>query len=240
MLQAEPAAASEPRSPLERAAFVPRFVNVGRRRRRDYRGGFSLELHGPDPVTDLDAATQAALGIDAASAPSLSYQLVHAIGEIPPRAESTVTLHPEQRDSLGRPVPVIRLARGSEDAAMARDMEETALAVCDALAGEGSRVFDLRPLTGRNVGSHEAGTCPMGRTRRSPVDLEGRVRGVPGLYIADASLLPSGLDRPPTLTILALALNTADSISAEGRSGARSKRRWPAVAQGARGGAGQR
>ncbi len=47
----------------------------------------------------------------------------------------------------------------------------------------------------------------------------GAVRGVPGLYVADASLLPTGLDRYPTLTVLALALGVADGIIEAAGSG---------------------
>ncbi|WP_171165486.1 GMC oxidoreductase [Streptomyces sp. I05A-00742] len=50
--------------------------------------------------------------------------------------------------------------------------------------------------------SHPVGGCAVGRT----TDLEGRVRGVPGLYVVDGSLLPGSVGGAnPSLTITALA-----------------------------------
>jgi choline dehydrogenase-like flavoprotein len=46
----------------------------------------------------------------------------------------------------------------------------------------------------------------------SVTDAMGRVRGTDGLYVADTSVFPTGGDRHPTLTLLALAARTADSI----------------------------
>jgi choline dehydrogenase-like flavoprotein len=51
--------------------------------------------------------------------------------------------------------------------------------------------------------------------RRGVTDGWGRVHGLPNLHIAGSSLFPTGGWANPTLTILALALRTADRISAE-------------------------
>lgn len=214
-----PASDVTPARALERVAFVPRFVNLGRKQRRDYIGGFSLELHGPEPLLGLGGDALRALGIDAADAAQQSCYLVHAMGEAAPGPGRRVELNPDARDSLGRPVPVIHWSNDDNDVRMARDMCETAIAICDALALPGARVIPVRdPLTAP-VLTHEAGTCAMGRDpRHAPCELSGQLRGVPGLYLADGSLMPSALDRPPTLTLLALALNTADCIVESARS----------------------
>jgi len=169
-------------------------------------------------LKELGAAGIHGLGIDAREAQQLSYCLVNAIGEAHPDERRSVTLHARECDSLGRAVPVVNLAWSEEQKAMAVDMEETVAAVGDALAPPGSRIIRLRDALRPGGIAHEAGTARMGKNSREGVtDLWGAVFGVNGLYIADASVLPTALDRHPTLTLLALALRTADKVATDGR-----------------------
>lgn len=65
-------------------------------------------------------------------------------------------------------------------------------------------------------GFHHMGTTRMaGDPRRGVTDGWGRVHGLPNLHVAGSSLFPTGGWANPTLTILALALRTADRISTE-------------------------
>jgi choline dehydrogenase-like flavoprotein len=215
-----PAHSRIPLGPLERCALIPRFVNVGRKRRRDYRSGFTVELRGPIAADQLGAAGLRALGIDPQEATQLSYCLVNAIGEAHPHERRRVTLDRVERDSLGRPTPVVNLAWSEEQRAMAADMEETAAAVADSLAPPGSRIIRLREALRPGGIAHEAGLARMGTNpREGVVDPWGAVYGVQGLYIGDASVMPTALDRYPTLTLLALALRTADRVAENGRHG---------------------
>lgn len=57
---------------------------------------------------------------------------------------------------------------------------------------------------------HPTGTVRMGADpQRHPVDAQGRLRGVRGTWIADASILPSCPEVNPQVTIMALALAVA-------------------------------
>ena len=66
------------------------------------------------------------------------------------------------------------------------------------------------------------GTVRMGADPGShPVDPRGRLRTrdgrpVPGLYVADGSLFPTGIGVNPMITILALGRRVARTIVAEG------------------------
>ncbi len=60
---------------------------------------------------------------------------------------------------------------------------------------------------------HPTGSARMGADRqRCPVDADGRLRGAHGVYVADASVLPTCPEVNPQLTIMAMALGIADGI----------------------------
>ena len=84
------------------------------------------------------------------------------------------------------------------------------------------RSFDFSPNRGSVFSAHQMGTVRMGAdTGSHPVDPRGRLRTrdgrpVPGLYVADGSLFPTGIGVNPMITILALGRRVARTIVAEG------------------------
>jgi hypothetical protein len=60
---------------------------------------------------------------------------------------------------------------------------------------------------------HPTGTATAGADDQlCPVDETGRLRGVEGVWVADASILPSSPEVNPQLSIMALALGVADGV----------------------------
>ena len=85
--------------------------------------------------------------------------------------------------------------------------------------------FDFGPNRGSVFSAHQMGTARMGSDPRlHPCDTDGHVRSgarardvvVRGLYVADASLFPTGIGTNPMLTIMALARRVARTVAAEG------------------------
>jgi choline dehydrogenase-like flavoprotein len=75
----------------------------------------------------------------------------------------------------------------------------------------------LDPRAYISILSHLFGGCTMGRDpARSVCDGRGRVHGYEGLYIADASAIPTNLGVNPQHTIMALARYWSEGILAEG------------------------
>ena len=65
---------------------------------------------------------------------------------------------------------------------------------------------------------HPTGTAAAGADeRRCPVDEHGRWRGVDGVWVADASILPSSPEVNPQLSIMAVALAVADEVCSRSR-----------------------
>jgi len=130
----------------------------------------------------------------------------------------------------GRPVVRYELAPGDREA-MADGVARAAQALLAAgadevwtshlvptrIADEGDleRIADLpyRSCSLVLTSTSPLGTCAMGSQRKSAVtDGGGRVHVVDGLYIADASLLPSAPGVPVGATVSALAFRVADAI----------------------------
>jgi len=83
----------------------------------------------------------------------------------------------------------------------------------------------LRPGDFEVTAFHPLGTCRMGgRADTSCVDPEGEAHHVRGLVVADGSAVPSSLGVNPQMTIMALALRSAEHLDARldrlGRTGA--------------------
>jgi choline dehydrogenase-like flavoprotein len=69
------------------------------------------------------------------------------------------------------------------------------------------------------MGSVRMGAAPADH----PCDPAGRVRTrggttIPGLYVGDGSLFPTGIGVNPMITIMALARRVARTVAAEGRA----------------------
>ncbi len=146
-----------------------------------------------------------------------------------PNPDSRVTLAAET-DSTGTP-------RISLDWRMTRQDVESAAALVNALAGEVARAglgevqradwladggsqWVTDPLVSAHPigGYHHMGTTRMADDPKQGVtDQWGRVHGLANLYVAGSSLFPTGGWANPTLTIIALALRTAERIAEEAR-----------------------
>lgn len=189
------------------SAFVPRFTNVAGGAARPYVGGFSLEVVGPSPAAVLGDNVGPMLGVSAdLLADSTIYQ-VHALGTMLPSCERTVRFDDADRDTLGRPVPVLRLASSDNDRSIGEDMNAACIAVAEALGPDATCVPFMQP-DGLVLGSEVL----FGRDDDRDFDPEGRHRRVTGLHVADGRHAPLVGDRHPTLTMLACAARAADAV----------------------------
>jgi len=204
--------------------------------------GFGFRLEVPSALPGVLAA--AFPWRDAADHRALMRELEHAAVIIPivrDREAGRVTI-----DRRGRPVVSYRV-RGMTRRLCVRAIVEAA---CLHLAAGAREAFTLhtKPIRVRRgddldafarrveesgvgpnrVGmfsAHQMSTARMGGHRRASVaDPDGRVRGVQGLVVADASAFPSASGVNPMLTIMALARRNASRVLAVGSARAPSAR----------------
>jgi choline dehydrogenase-like flavoprotein len=147
-------------------------------------------------------------------------------GEQAPNPDSRVRLA-DDRDALGMPRAVLEWRTSALDvdsaaglvAALGRESKRLGLGQVEPAAwlSEPGRTWVTDPLISTHpiAGYHHMGTARMANDpRRGVTDRETRVHGVGNLYVAGSALFPTSGWANPTLTIIALALRTADRIAA--------------------------
>lgn len=145
---------------------------------------------------------------------------IDAISEQRPNPDSRVTLS-DRTDRLG--VPLARIdwrICDQERFTIMRLAQLTSKAFSQAGLPQpewAPWVSQARPADGVLIDmAHTLGTTRMStRPAEGVVDIDCRVHGVQGLYIAGGSVFPSSGHANPTLMILALAIRLADTLKSE-------------------------
>jgi choline dehydrogenase-like flavoprotein len=111
------------------------------------------------------------------------------------------------------------IARAAEIhfAAGAREAYPQLAGLTSLPATDGARAIDTRETRPRDLrleAFHPMGTARMGADpRRAVVAPSGQFHGVPGLYVADASIFPTSLRVNPMITIMACARRIAGGLA---------------------------
>jgi len=175
-----------------------------------FAGGYLLQSIGIMPVT---YASQVARGRglwgEALRTHMRCYNHaagINILGECLPYDDNYVELSSEL-DDRGLPKPRIHFTLGENELRLCRHGEAL---MRDIWAAAGAHDIWTYQRT-----AHVIGTCRMGTDPGvAVVDRDGRTFDVPNLYISDNSTFPSALSANPALTIMALALRTADEFLA--------------------------
>jgi choline dehydrogenase-like flavoprotein len=172
----------------------------------DFAGGYLLQSIGVMPVT---YASQVARGRglwgDELREHMLGYNRVAGInmlGESLPSPDNYLELS-DELDARGLPKPRVHYTHGQNEHRMIAHGERLMRQIWGETGARNIWAFQRSP--------HTIGTCRMGlRESDAVVNPDGRLFDLPNLYISDNSTFPSALSVNPALTIMALALRTAD------------------------------
>ena len=134
-------------------------------------------------------------------------------GEMLPRYENQVSLHPTLKDKWGMPQLHIDCSLGDNDFKMLHDMADTAANIL-----EGIGVKDVSSYIGAlhnnwfpGLAIHEMGTARMGKDPKTSI-LNGhnQAHDVPNLFVTDGSCMTSSAHQNPSLTYMALTARAVD------------------------------
>ncbi len=110
-----------------------------------------------------------------------------------------------EKDELGIPKPRINFSYGENEQRMSAHAAKLMTAAWQAAGASDIWTFERS--------AHTIGTCRMGASPAdSVVDPWGRSHDLPNLWISDNSTFPAALAANPALTIMALALRSADKF----------------------------
>jgi choline dehydrogenase-like flavoprotein len=130
------------------------------------------------------------------------------VGEDMPQESNRVTLHAEEKDQWGLPIPNVHFDDHDNDLAMRNHAYKQGRAVYDAVGA--ARVFETPPYPS----THNLGTNRMSeRPEDGVVNKWGQSHEVANLFVSDGSQFTTGAAENPTLTIVTLAIRQADYIA---------------------------
>ena len=122
--------------------------------------------------------------------------------------DNYVLPHETRRNAYGDPIPKVRFAPNAQEA----EWVEAAMARAKEIMTNAGADTDMMWNGGLDV-VHKVGTCRMGTAPATSVtDLEGKVRDLDNLWIADGSLFPAPLLANCAFIIYSLAYKVADGI----------------------------
>ncbi|MCA1622759.1 MAG: GMC family oxidoreductase N-terminal domain-containing protein [Acidobacteria bacterium] len=172
----------------------------------DFAGGYLLQSIGVMPVTYVSQLARGEKCFGAELGDLMrDYNHtagINILGDCLPYPNNFMELS-DEKDARGLPKPRIHFSHGDNENRMTRHAEK--------LMTEIWRKAGARKMWTFQRNAHIIGTCMMGTDAgNSVVNENGQSFDIPNLYIADNSIFPSALSVNPALTIMALALRTAD------------------------------
>jgi choline dehydrogenase-like flavoprotein len=148
------------------------------------------------------------------------WSVLGVLCELLPQAENRVTLA-DEHDRHGLPVAKFTHSLGENDKANIAYAKKTLEAIWEAAGAEEILSIDRY--------AHLVGGCRMGTgPENSVVDSTQRAWGVPNLFIADGSVLPTQGSANPALAIMALSDRLA-SLLAQKRAATPARRKVPSL-----------
>jgi len=181
---------------------------------RGFARGFSLQTLGPLPIGWAEHVLADGHWGTALREYMRDYNHWAVLGglcELLPLPENRVTLADEV-DRNGMPIARFDYSQCDNDRANIAFAKQRLQDILEAAGAQDVLVIDRY--------AHLVGGCRMGaRPEDSVVDSRHRVWGVPNLFVADGSVMPTQGSANPALTIMALAARAADRLATGARAG---------------------
>ncbi len=144
-------------------------------------------------------------------------------GNMFPNENSFCALDPEVKDKWGLPVLRFNYRYTDQEFKQVAHMQKSYVEIIEAMGGRVLSKPDTtgaRAITPGGFLKHEVGGANMGFDARTSVTNKwGQTWDVPNLFVADGALFSCNSEKPPTLTIVALAWRTADHVAERLRRG---------------------
>ena len=195
--------------------------------RRGFARGFSIQTVGPLPIGWAEHVLADGHWGQALREYMRDYNHWYTLGvisELLPRAENRVTLA-EETDRHGIPVARLDYTQCENDRANIAYAKRTLHRILEAAEAQDVLTIDRY--------AHLVGGCPMSDSPETGViDSDHRVWGVPNLFVADGSAMPTQGSANPALTIMALSSRLAQRLADKRVAGSGAARAGRSAASG--------
>lgn len=189
---------------------IPRFVNLDGQTEKFARGYF---LRTNTRRTDVNRGSYTTeFGADFKrhlQSPGPWKLQIGTSGEMTPKFENRVSLHPDKTDKWGIPQLLIDCKFTENDWLMMQGMEAKCIELLEAVGATDikSEISDAPP----GLAIHEMGTARMGHDPKTSV-LNGRnqCHDVPNLFVTDGACMASSSHQNPSLTYMAITARAAN------------------------------
>lgn len=183
--------------------FVRGYALSGGAGRGSWRGGASSDGIGTDYKNRLIK-------------PSGWYFGVYAQGEMLPRYENTVSLHPNKKDKWGIPQLHINCTWSENEKLMMDDAAIQAEKMLTAAGVKDVKSWTSYDRTNPGLAIHEVGTARMGDDpKQSVLNKYNQSHDIPNLFVTDGSAFCSSAVVNPSLTFMAFTARAVDYCAKE-------------------------
>ena len=130
-------------------------------------------------------------------------------GEVLPRSDNYVAIHPTLKDKWGIPALHIQCTWGPNELAILEDMQQTAAEMMEAAGAAHIETYNEHLEPGHCI--HEMGTARMGRDPRTSVlNRWNQSHDVPNVFVTDGACMTSSANQNPSITYMALTARACD------------------------------
>jgi len=190
--------------------YIPRYRNLTEP--ADYVRGYGFQGGATRPGwKDMSKMSLSGVGPGLKSRfrkPGPWVMFLAGFGEMLPRSDNRVTLHPTRKDQWGIPLVHIDCAHGDNDRKVVAAAYADGKAMLEAAGARVVYVSEQAAPPG--LGIHEMGTAHMGTDPRTSVlNQYNQAHDVPNLFITDGASMASGGCQNPSLTYMALSARAA-------------------------------
>ena len=192
--------------------IVPRFRNRSpETTRTDYLRGF-MTYGGAARLGWTRMNAEPGFGAEwkqAATHPGPWRATLRSYGECLPYFDNRVSLNRERPDAWGLPTLRIDARFRENEAAMRKDMGESAAEMLEAIGVKDVKIYDDANVFGFSV--HEMGTARMGRDpKTSMLNGHNQMHAVKNVFVTDGAAMASSACQNPSLTFMALTARATD------------------------------
>lgn len=191
--------------------YIPRFRNLNKNKETFLRGyGFQGGANRPGWRRARSMKGIGKSFKNSVTQPGKWRLTLWGFGESLPLYDNQISLHPEQTDKWGLPVPVMDVAISDNEKAMIKDMSDTAVEMLEA-----GGFVDVKGLYKGEAppggAIHEMGGACMGHDpKTSYLNKWNQSHEVPNLFVADGAAFSSVSCVNPSITFMAFAARAAD------------------------------